>query len=54
MMHLSNIVRPERDPKVVRTGPSSLDMSDKLARALGWFSLGLGLIELFSSAPRHA
>ena len=48
MMHLSNIVRPERDPQIVRTGPSSLDSSDKLARALGWFSLGLGLIELFT------
>ena len=46
MMHLSNVVRPEGDPKVVRSGPSSLDMSDKLAKALGWFSLGIGIIEL--------
>jgi hypothetical protein len=46
-----NIVRPEGDPKVVRTGTSSLDTSDKLAKALGWFSLGLGLVELF--APRR-
>ncbi len=48
-MHLSNIVRPEGDPKVVRTGASSLDTSDKLAKALGWFSLGLGLVELFAT-----
>jgi hypothetical protein len=51
MMHLSNIVRPKGDPQVVRTGASSLDMSDRLARTLGWLSLGLGLVELF--APRR-
>lgn len=47
-MHFLNIVRPEGDPKVVRTGPSSSDTSDKLAKILGWFSLGLGLVELFA------
>jgi hypothetical protein len=51
MMYLSNIVRPKSDPKVVRTGASSLDFSDRLARTLGWLSLGLGLVELL--APRR-
>ena len=47
---ISNIARSEGDPKVISTGPSSLDRSDRLARALGWFSIGLGLTELL--APR--
>jgi len=47
---LSNIARSRGDPKVLSTGPSSLDATDRLARALGWFSIGLGLTELL--APR--
>jgi hypothetical protein len=47
---LSNLARSEGDPKVLSTGPSSLDGTDRLARALGWFSIGLGLTELL--APR--
>jgi hypothetical protein len=47
---ISNIARSQGDPKVLSTGPSSLDTSDRLARGLGWFSIGLGLTELF--APR--
>jgi hypothetical protein len=47
---MSNIARSKGDPKVLSTGPSSLDMSDRLARGLGWFSIGLGLTELL--APR--
>jgi hypothetical protein len=43
---LSNISRSEGDPKVIRSGPSSLGASDRLARALGWFSIGLGVTEL--------
>jgi hypothetical protein len=43
---LSNYVRSEGDPKVLRSGPSSLGTSDQLARALGWFSLGLGIAEI--------
>jgi hypothetical protein len=50
MTHFSNIARSDGDPKVVRSGPSSLAASDRLAKALGWFSLGLGLTELL--APR--
>src|SRR5215213_2735411 len=54
MTYLSNlshtIARSLGDPKVVRTGPSSLSSSDQLARALGWFSIGLGVAEI--AAPR--
>jgi hypothetical protein len=50
MKYLSNIVRSEGDPKIVRSGRSSLDTFDRLAKGLGWFSLGLGLAELL--APR--
>lgn len=48
MTYLSNIARSEGDPKVLRSGPSSLGASDQLAKALGWFSLGLGLAELLA------
>lgn len=48
---LSNIVRAKGDPKVVRTGPSSFAACDRMARNLGWFSLGLGALEIF--APRQ-
>jgi hypothetical protein len=48
--NMANIARSEGDPKVLSTGPSSLTEADRLGRALGWFSLGLGLIEIL--APR--
>jgi hypothetical protein len=46
----SQIARWPGDPKVIETGPSSLKPQDRLGRALGWFSIGLGLTELV--APR--
>ncbi|WP_398466616.1 hypothetical protein [Tardiphaga sp.] len=46
-----DIARAKGDPRIVRTGPSSLTASDRMARNLGWFSLGLGAIELF--APKR-
>ncbi|MBS3650458.1 hypothetical protein KEU06_17730 [Pseudaminobacter sp. 19-2017] len=48
MTYLSNIVRSPGDPKIIRSGPSSLGTADRLARALGWFSIGLGLMELIA------
>ena len=48
MAYLSNIARSKGDPKITRSGPSSLGTSDRLAKALGWFSLGLGLTELLA------
>ncbi len=49
--YLTNIVRSEGDPKIISSGPSSLSGSDQVGRFLGWFSLGLGALELF--APRR-
>jgi hypothetical protein len=46
MNFISNIARSEGDPKVLRSGPSSLGTADHMARALGWFSIGLGLVQL--------
>ena len=45
---LSDITRSKGDPKVLRTGPSSLGSADRLARGLGWYSIGLGLVELLA------
>ena len=51
MTYLSNITRPEGDPKVLQSGRSSLGLPDQLGRALGWFSIALGVTELL--APRR-
>lgn len=51
MNYIANLTRSEGDPKVLSTGPSSLASSDRFGRALGWFSLALGAIELL--APRR-
>ena len=51
MFYLPNLVRSKGDPKIVRSGHSSLTSADRLARGLGWFSIALGTIELF--APRR-
>ena len=48
-MVLTNVTRPARsegDPRIEAKGPSSLTGPDRLARALGWFSVGLGVTEL--------
>ena len=45
---ITGITRSPGDPQVISTGPSSLGGVDQLARALGWFSIGLGAIQLFS------
>lgn len=42
----TQIMRSPGDPKVLRSGHSSLTAADSLARGLGWFSLGLGIVEL--------
>jgi len=47
----SKIARFEGDPKIISTGPGSLSAADRLGKALGWFSFGLGLAELI--APRQ-
>ncbi|MCP8937106.1 hypothetical protein NK718_01115 [Alsobacter sp. SYSU M60028] len=48
MTYLANMSRNEGDPRILSTGPSSLGSQDRMARGLGWFSLGLGLAELLA------
>jgi len=48
MRYTSNISRNEGDPKIISVGPSALGLPDRLAKALGWFGIGLGLIELLA------
>jgi hypothetical protein len=49
MFHFSNIVRSKGGPKIIDGGPSLKEPADQLARALGWFSIGLGAMELFAA-----
>lgn len=46
LTNATQIARSEGDPLVESKGPSSLTGPDRLARALGWFSVGLGVAEL--------
>jgi hypothetical protein len=46
LTNVTNIARSKGDPRIERKGPSSLTGPDRLARALGWFSIGLGVAEL--------
>lgn len=46
MTYISNLARYEGDPRVLHSGPSSMNGVDRLARLLGWFSIGLGMLEL--------
>lgn len=46
LTNITGVARSEGDPRVERKGPSSLTGPDRLARALGWFSIGLGVAEL--------
>ncbi len=46
MAYLANLTRPERDPKILNSGPGSMSFTDRLGRFLGWFSLALGVAEL--------
>jgi hypothetical protein len=47
---MGRLSRSESDPRIVQAGPTALPRADRVARALGWFSLALGLTELL--APR--
>ena len=46
LTNLTQTTRSKGDPRIERTGPSSLNGSDRLARALGWLSIGIGVAEL--------
>jgi hypothetical protein len=45
---ISRHARSEADPKVLRSGPSSLGAADQLARGLGWLGIGLGMAQLLA------
>src|ERR671916_1065888 len=47
--YISNIARSRGDPRVLHSGPSSLGTADRMAKALGWFSIGLGIAELVAA-----
>jgi hypothetical protein len=49
LVRAADIARSPGDPKVLETGPSSLGTSDNLAHALGWFSIGLGAVQLLAA-----
>jgi hypothetical protein len=49
LMRAAGITRSAGDPKILSTGPGSLAAPDHLARGLGWFSIGLGVVELFGA-----
>jgi len=46
MTTLADKARSPGDPKVLSMGPSPVPAADRAARALGWFSIGLGVSEL--------
>ncbi len=49
MSYIANALQRSDNPKVIEKGPSSLTNTDRLARNLGWFSIGLGVAELFAA-----
>lgn len=51
LTNVTHIVRSQGDPWIILKGPSSMTGPDRLARALGWFSVGLGITEL--AAPGY-
>lgn len=51
MSMIANMSRQKGDPRILRRGPGSLGAADRLARALGWFSIGLGVAQML--APRR-
>jgi hypothetical protein len=50
MASIANLVRSEGDPKILESGPSSVYLEDRVAKSLGWFSIGLGLAEILAAA----
>lgn len=45
---VADLARSPGDPKIVEAGPSVRPVADDMARALGWFSIALGAVELFA------
>lgn len=51
MNYISNLVRNEGDPRIIQSGRIALSPYDRLAKALGWFSIGIGALELLGAGP---
>jgi hypothetical protein len=49
MSTLTDIARSPGDPEVLAKGPNARGPGDRLAHALGWFSIALGLTELLAA-----
>jgi hypothetical protein len=49
MTFIANAVQRSENPRILSSGPSSLDSSDRLARNLGWFSIGLGITQVVAA-----
>jgi len=49
LMKVAGLTRSPGDPRILSTGPGTLAGPDHLARGLGWFSIGLGMLELFGA-----
>jgi hypothetical protein len=48
---IANLARNKGDPRILKSGRSSLGAADQLARTLGWLGIGLGLVQI--AAPQH-
>lgn len=48
MNYITNVTRSKGDPQILSSGVSSLSSGNRLGRALGWFSLAIGLAELIT------
>ncbi len=46
LTQLADRARSSGNPKVIKSGPSVRPVADDMARALGWFSMALGVAEL--------
>jgi len=51
MNYISNLMRHEGDPRIIQAGPNSMTPVDRLGKTLGWFSIGLGAMELLATGP---
>jgi hypothetical protein len=49
LTNVTQFARSKGDPQINGKGPSSLTSADQLTRALGWFSIGLGVAELVAA-----
>ena len=48
MNFIANLARNKGDPRILKSGTSSLGAADRLAKGLGWFSIGLGLMQIIA------